>query len=279
MRKLWLVKHNHAKELCTNDETRSGLKRIGIGQLVSFKVVCEEKGKYYATNSYQLLDGKLEEYPDAHRSYLCPGKVQVIIFDNRLEVTSPGMLDKDLTIEKMKMGISKIRNGAIAKVFAYMNMVETWGTGIPKIFEEAKHYGLREPELLDMGSDFRVNLYRKELATDVYGIMEPKFIAKSGELYTVDKENMSKLSIFGTNGTKIGTSDIKRNDTSNNTRMEMEKLISIIREDGRITQKQMSQKTGLSLRTVKRMTAELQKNGKIIRTGNHRTGEWLINEI
>ena len=36
-----------------------------------------------------------------HRSYLTPGKIQVALFDDRLEVTSPGMLDSEITIEKM----------------------------------------------------------------------------------------------------------------------------------------------------------------------------------
>lgn len=35
-----------------------------------------------------------------HRSYLTPGKIQVALFDDRLEVTSPGMLDSEITIEK-----------------------------------------------------------------------------------------------------------------------------------------------------------------------------------
>lgn len=96
-----------------------------------------------------------------HRSYLMPGKIQVALYDDRLEVTSPGMLDKDLTIEKMKTGLSKIRNKGIARAFSYMNIVETWGSGIPKMYQEAKEYGLPEPELNDLGSDFRVNLYKK----------------------------------------------------------------------------------------------------------------------
>lgn len=119
-----------------------------------------------------------------HRSYLCPGKVQVALFDDRLEVTSPGMLDKDLTIEKMKAGISKVRNSVIAKIFTYMNMVEAWGTGIPKIFEEAREYGLREPELEDMGSDFRIHLYRKEPVIDFYGVVDPKLTVKEAEPMT-----------------------------------------------------------------------------------------------
>lgn len=84
-----------------------------------------------------------------------------------------------MTIEKMKVGISKIRNGGIAKIFAYMNMIEAWGTGIPKMYEEAKNYGLREPELQDMGSDFRINLYRKESMIDAYGVVEPRLATRT----------------------------------------------------------------------------------------------------
>ena len=69
-----------------------------------------------------------------HRSYLSPDKIQVALFDDRLEVTSPGMLDHDLTIEKMKTGLSKIRNKAIAEAFSYMNLIEAWGSGISSHF-------------------------------------------------------------------------------------------------------------------------------------------------
>lgn len=404
--------YQHAKELCVNEEARRTLKRIGISQLVSFKVVHEEKGKYYATNGYQLLDGKLEEYPGAtiqcavfkgkarnifitrkefsgcideeiesayafvlehidlgaridglarqdiyelpirtiremitnavcHRSYLCPGKIQVALFDDRLEVTSPGMLDKDLTVEKMKVGISKIRNGAIAKIFAYMNMVEVWGTGIPKMFEEAREYGLREPELQDMGSDFRINLYRKEPMLDIYGVVDPRLLVREDSSYMEKEIIFSESGVYnpfigtdeiwngansteigtneirnGTNKTKVGTNKIK--NRGNNAKIEMkgtkigtndtkvgtnktkvginddkigtngtvqnriltdeEKLISVIRQDGTVTQKQMSQKVGVSLRTIKRMTVELQKTGKIVRVGNSRFGRWQVKD-
>lgn len=114
-----------------------------------------------------------------HRSYLTPGKIQVALFDDRLEVTSPGMLDNEITIEKMKTGLSKIRNKGIAAAFSYMNIVEAWGSGIPKMFREAKEYGLCEPKLLDMGSDFRVNLYRKAAAVGQTVIVNP---AQSGTI-------------------------------------------------------------------------------------------------
>ena len=41
-----------------------------------------------------------------------------------------------------------------------MKIIEQWGSGIPRILEEFKGYGLKEPELIDLDGDFRVNFYR-----------------------------------------------------------------------------------------------------------------------
>ena len=66
--------------------------------------------------------------------------MQVALYDDRLEVTSPGMLLTGVTIKKMREGYSKVRNRAIASAFAYMKIIEQWGSGIPRIFEEFKKY-------------------------------------------------------------------------------------------------------------------------------------------
>lgn len=79
----------------------------------------------------------------AHRNYLEPGNIQVAIFDDRLEVTSPGMLLNTVSIKKMIEGYSRLRNPAIANAFAYMKIIEKWGTGIPRILRECKEYGLK----------------------------------------------------------------------------------------------------------------------------------------
>ena len=49
-----------------------------------------------------------------HRSYLDHGTIQVAVYDNRLEITSPGKLPMGQTMERMKEGYSKIRNEALA---------------------------------------------------------------------------------------------------------------------------------------------------------------------
>jgi len=95
-----------------------------------------------------------------HRNYMDNSCVQVAIYDDRVEVTSPGMLYGGLTLEEAMSGRSKIRNRAIAEVLSRMEIVESWGTGIKRIMKRAKEYGLPEPEFLEIGDTFRVNLFR-----------------------------------------------------------------------------------------------------------------------
>lgn len=197
----------------------------------------------YRQDVYELpLDSVRELIANSivHRSYLEPGNIQIALFDDRLEVTSPGMLLNGVSISKMMEGYSKIRNRAIANAFSYMKIIEKWGSGIPRIMRECKEYGLPEPKLLDFDGDFRVNMFRK--VTD---------------------------SVNGINETKNETDET--NETKNETI-----AMKLIRENPTITQKEMKDKMGISLVTIKRLMADLQISGKIQRQGSNRSGSWLI---
>ena len=98
-----------------------------------------------------------------HRSYLDHDMIQVAVYDNRLEITSPGKLPMGQTLERMKEGYSKIRNEALAHAFSYMNLIEHWGSGIPRIIEKVKAAGLREPEFIGGEVDLRINIYRGQV--------------------------------------------------------------------------------------------------------------------
>ena len=115
----------------------------------------------------------------------------------------------------------------------------------PKMFREAKEYGLREPELIDMGSDFRINLYRKDAATDQNGVIDPK-----------DRD---------TNDTKVEPIDPNE-----------EAVLSIILKNPEATQGAIAKEVGASLSTVKRIMRSLQKSGKLRREGTNRNGSWVV---
>lgn len=78
-----------------------------------------------------------------------------------IEVPSPGMLYGGLDIETAKKGKSLCRNEAIAEAFHYMHIVEAWGTGLPRILNRCKEYGLPEPLFEEFGDGFKVTLIRK----------------------------------------------------------------------------------------------------------------------
>ena len=126
-----------------------------------------------------------------------------------------------------------------------MNIIENWGSGIPKIFREAKEYGLREPELIDLGSDFRVNLYRKDEKIDNNGIINPKEKVKGA--------------------TKSAT----------NTQEQI--VITELINNPNITQKELHKTTGITIGTIKRIFIRLQEKGKIKRIGSKRSGKWSFN--
>ena len=61
-----------------------------------------------------------------------------------------------LTLEDIKQGTSKIRNTVIARVFRELHLIEQWGTGVRRIFAEAKELGLPEPQLIETGMRVRL---------------------------------------------------------------------------------------------------------------------------
>jgi len=59
----------------------------------------------------------------------------------------------------MRQGISKIRNHVIARVFRELNLIEQWGSGISRIYSEAKEQQLPEPEIIEIGMRIRFIIY------------------------------------------------------------------------------------------------------------------------
>jgi ATP-dependent DNA helicase RecG len=83
----------------------------------------------------------------------------VVFLDDRIEIESMGILLPGLTIEEMKQGVSRIRNHVIARVFRELNLIEQWGTGVRRIFAEARESGLPEPKIEEVGMRLRLTIY------------------------------------------------------------------------------------------------------------------------
>ena len=50
--------------------------------------------------------------------------------------------------------LSKIHNVCIAEIFSRMGIIEQGGTGLQRMIQGCREYGVQEPEFIDMGDAF-----------------------------------------------------------------------------------------------------------------------------
>lgn len=202
-------------------------------------------------------------------SFLQNSHIQVAIYDDRLEITSPGGLLPGVIIQKMQEGYSKIRNKALANAFLYMNMIEEWGSGIPKLMREMKEYGLREPEFINMEIGFRVNLYRKQNVTTSQET-DQEVYDTSQEINKTDQETSQKLYNTG--------HEMKRNEIQGTELTNTDKIRNAIAGNPSVTQKELQELTGLSRSGVRYILQQMRGIGKLERIGSTKNGKWILKE-
>ncbi len=96
----------------------------------------------------------------AHADYAQRGApIRLAIFDDRVEVENPGLLPFGLTLEDLPLGISKLRNRVIGRVFHELGLVEQWGSGVQRMIAVCREAGLAPPIWEELGTRLRVTLY------------------------------------------------------------------------------------------------------------------------
>ncbi len=84
-----------------------------------------------------------------HRNYRIPGPNKIAIYDDRLEIFSPGPFPGPLHVNESTLGTTYVRNYAISKVFREAQYVEKLGSGFLTLFESYRAYGLKTPEVIE----------------------------------------------------------------------------------------------------------------------------------
>ena len=197
----------------------------------------------YRENKYEIPPYAIRELivnAVAHRSYIDRNTIKVAIYDNRLEISSPGKLPLGQTIEKMKQGNSNIRNEALAYVLRYLKYIENWGHGIPKIIQACKNAGLKEPVFVGGETELVISILRNK-----------------------DFENEALNEAL--NGALNGA----LNDSE-------EKILTIIRANPCIKQKDIIGQSGFSRTQVQRIMRKLQKEGIIVHENSKKAGNWKV---
>jgi ATP-dependent DNA helicase RecG len=101
----------------------------------------------------------------AHRDYSIANAIEIYIFNDRMEIKSPGALISTLTIKNLYEleGSHESRNSLIARVLRENKLMRELGEGMKRIFSLMKEQELVKPELYSNGLWFRVTLSNKTI--------------------------------------------------------------------------------------------------------------------
>lgn len=96
------------------------------------------------------------------RDYINMGRdIKVGIYDDLVNIVSPGCFPSTITQENILDGRSETRNRVVARVFKELNYIEQWGTGIRRIKTSCMNFGLKEPIINEKGDFVDVEIFRK----------------------------------------------------------------------------------------------------------------------
>jgi len=94
-----------------------------------------------------------------HRDYsnMTGGSIRFALYDDRLEIMSPGPLHFDMDEEKLlESHDSRPWNPLIAKVFYRCGIIEEWGIGISEMVRQVEMAGLLPPRITETGENVAV---------------------------------------------------------------------------------------------------------------------------
>ncbi len=84
-----------------------------------------------------------------HRNYHIRSTIKIAIYNNRIEIFSPGSFPGPLREHDLQMGLTYTRNQAISKVFREAGYSERLGSGFIAIFSSYRERGLRKPSIVE----------------------------------------------------------------------------------------------------------------------------------
>ena len=195
-----------------------------------------------------------------HRQYYEKGaRIMVEVFDDRVEITSPGGVCKGIT-EKNFGKISIARNSVIASMLCRIDYIEQMGTGIERMRNATKDAKVAEPEF-DMEGFFRV-IFRRNQLNNNQSTVNTDRIPIDTDRIPIDIDRIP----INTDSLSIDSSD------------RIAAIIKYLYENGRGRSADFARLLGLGPDRVKQILQTMVKSGIIIKHGNRRHTYYTANQ-
>ena len=210
-----------------------------------------------------------------HRSYLELGsEVHVDIFDDRLEITSPGGMVSGKNIQDLDLSksiISKRRNPVLADVFARLGYMERQGSGIKKIienYETEPNYSVElKPEFFSDSSQFTVILKNLNYGKSIENLaIASKNQAIGAEDPAIEPKNQAIEAA------------INKMSTNKNTRSKAMALFRTYGNEGIFGRSDIATVTAASYSTAGELIVKLKASGLIEEVKGQGKGKYRFSE-
>ena len=96
-----------------------------------------------------------------HRNYHISGPIKVAIYNDRIEIFSPGTFPGPVDLSNLESGVTYVRNHVIAKILGESTYIEKMGSGFITLFRSYRNQKLRSPHVLE-GTNFVKVILPKE---------------------------------------------------------------------------------------------------------------------
>jgi ATP-dependent DNA helicase RecG len=188
----------------------------------------------------------------AHRDYRASGNTDVAIFDDRIEVWSPGTLPHGVTLKdiRSKKRFSVPRNPAVSEALFLTGYIEKWGSGINKMNTLMIENGLATPEYEECFGGFLVTFQKDRTAIS----QDLKGSSKHGEGVSEGVSRMLKY-ISDNPGKRAPYISVELNVPQKTIKRWIRKL----REEGKIRYEGSSKKGGYYIK--QEMQKIIRSNG------------------
>lgn len=116
-----------------------------------------------------------------HRDYSFSASTLISVYDDRIEFVSVGGLPNGIALEDILLGLSVCRNPKLAAVFYRLNLIEAYGTGMPKILKAYAGSGVK-PKIEVSSNAFKITLPNRNSATRDLTAVSDTTKSKEGQI-------------------------------------------------------------------------------------------------
>ena len=231
--------------------------------------VQEEGASFNTLGKLEIAEEVLEEVVQnalVHRDLLRPAPIRLFVFDDRVEVISPGALAGGLTEEDIRNGKTYQRNPYMATFATNALYYKGIGSGIVRILAQYPEIQLENDV---SAKEFKVIIERTIQKSDV---TTQKGALKDSDTIQKSDVTIQKEALKDSDTIQKSDSTIQKNLDSSQV-----SVLNFFREHPKATIDDMvAELNDLSLGGVKFIIAKLQKKGLLKRVGGRKHGEWQV---